>query len=172
MTKIEKDSLDGSLQTRGAFFKRAQLDIVQNQIANAARRYVDPATGAVDATKVTTRTCLVCGSREMKLLFTKNGFPHVRCLECGFIFVNPILREDVLAAYYSAIEGSWAEITEQEEYDSIQSRYYHFHMDNIEDVLTSANRTLLDIGCSSGRFLNVARARLDACGSRNQPLRR
>lgn len=157
--KRDKNSFDGSLQTKGAFHRDAGYDLVEKQVSDSAKGCIDPRTGEVDWTKTINRACLVCGSSERHPLFKKNGFPHVKCLKCGFLYVNPILREDVLIEYYSAIEGSWAEMTEKEEYKVFQNEYYHFHMDNIEANATTSNHTILDIGCNNGAFLSVASKR-------------
>lgn len=33
--------------------------------------------------------CDLCGDENYEVLFVKEGFPHVRCRECGLVFVNP-----------------------------------------------------------------------------------
>ncbi len=35
--------------------------------------------------------CDLCGGQSHDLLFEKEGFPHVRCRDCGMVFVNPRL---------------------------------------------------------------------------------
>jgi len=35
--------------------------------------------------------CDLCGGDEHALLFEKEGFRHVRCLDCGMVFINPRL---------------------------------------------------------------------------------
>ena len=157
--KTDKNSFNGSLQTKGAFFRKSGYELVQNQISDSAKRYLDPKTGEIDAVKTTERNCLVCGSVERRLLFKKNQFPHVKCLECDFIYVNPILREDVLIDYYSGIKDSWAEMTEKDDYNEFQKKYYHFQVDNIQAQVTTSNHSILDIGCNNGEFLMVARER-------------
>lgn len=157
---IDKNAFDGSLQTRGAFFRRARYDLVQDQISDAARRLLDPATGELPPALLAERVCVVCGSSRRRTLFVKNRFPHVKCEGCGFVYVNPILREDTLIEYYSAIEGSWTEVVENEEYNAFQKRYYDFHIDNIERIAGRApGGAILDIGCNSGEFLVAARLR-------------
>ncbi len=37
--------------------------------------------------------CDLCGSEQHRLLFVKEGFRHVRCDDCGMVFVNPRLAE-------------------------------------------------------------------------------
>jgi 2-polyprenyl-3-methyl-5-hydroxy-6-metoxy-1,4-benzoquinol methylase len=42
--------------------------------------------------KITVK-CDLCGSEQHRLLFVKEGFRHVRCADCGMVFVNPRLAE-------------------------------------------------------------------------------
>ncbi len=156
--KTDKNAFDGSLQTKGAFFRRARYDTVQDQIGESVKRYLGT-DGRVLPGLSQERVCVVCGSEKRRTLFVKNGFPHVRCEGCSFVYVNPILKEEALREYYADIQGSWAEMTEKAEYNEFQNKYYHFHLDNIEALLTTPNRSILDIGCNNGEFLVVARER-------------
>lgn len=40
--------------------------------------------------KPTERPCDVCGSTHNRFLFDKEGYAHVRCVDCGLVFVDPI----------------------------------------------------------------------------------
>lgn len=156
---VDKNSFDGSLQTKGAFFKKTNLSLVQDQISDAVKKYIDSDRMTVLPQFAQERPCLVCGSSERETLFLKNCFPHVRCVDCGFVYVNPILNEAELVAYYSHVEGSWADVTENEAYTVYQNLYYGFHLDNIERVIQCPNRSILDVGCNNGEFLSMARQR-------------
>lgn len=70
--KIDKNSFDGSLQTKGAFCRRARYDLIQDQISEAAKRFIDPATGNLFASMVTERACVICGSEKRRPNFVKN----------------------------------------------------------------------------------------------------
>ncbi len=156
---IDKNSFDGSLQTKGEFFKKANFGSVHDQINQAALKFVDPIKKEILEPYRQERVCLVCDATETQPLFRKSCFQHVRCNRCGFIYVNPMLREELLIEYYSGVSGSWADITEQDAYTSFQNKYYQFHIDNIERNIQCSNRAILDIGCNNGEFLTVARAR-------------
>ena len=41
------------------------------------------------------RKCLICNSKSNEILFNKNGYNHVVCKRCNFVFVNPILKSKV-----------------------------------------------------------------------------
>jgi 2-polyprenyl-3-methyl-5-hydroxy-6-metoxy-1,4-benzoquinol methylase len=47
--------------------------------------------------KTKTVPCDLCGSAKYRVLFVKEGFPHVRCLSCGLVFVNPRLEHHIEA---------------------------------------------------------------------------
>lgn len=38
-------------------------------------------------------SCDICGSGRSRPLFTKEGFVHVRCSDCGLVYVNPRLTD-------------------------------------------------------------------------------
>ena len=155
---IDKNSFDGSLQTKGAFFRGARLDVVQEQINSAAKQFLDLEKGCVLPNLTEERVCVVCGSAKRRMLFLKNLFPHVQCEECAFVYVNPILKEAELISYYRGVSGSWADVTEKQEYNAFQSRYYQFHLDLIAQHSRSPVKTILDIGCNNGEFLSAAKA--------------
>ncbi len=45
----------------------------------------------MDFQEKTAVACDLCGGEDQSLLFVKEGFPHVRCLRCGLVFVSPRL---------------------------------------------------------------------------------
>jgi len=103
--------------------------------------------------------CPVCGSSKIKFKFFKNGFNFVKCQKCNLIFVNPRPTADFLKKYYS--EGA----TYRYMQNVILHRTAKFRIQIIlKPKLKIVNRffkknknKLLDIGCASGHFLNLAR---------------
>jgi len=45
----------------------------------------------LDGNKAVLVPCDLCGGADHRLLFVKEGFRHVQCIECGLVFVNPRL---------------------------------------------------------------------------------
>jgi hypothetical protein len=39
--------------------------------------------------------CNLCGGAEKELLFDKDGFRHVRCRDCGLVYVTPRLSDHI-----------------------------------------------------------------------------
>ncbi|AXK34591.1 class I SAM-dependent methyltransferase [Streptomyces armeniacus] len=102
-------------------------------------------------------TCHLCGETRQQPLFRPAGenwaYHVVRCPSCGFLYRNPnILPErlgDLYADNYSTfLTGSYAEN---------RQRRYRLTMDAFAPVLDDGDgRRLLDFGCGSGLFLEVA----------------
>lgn len=86
----------------------------------------------------------------------------VRCVHCGLIFVNPRPPFEDLARQY---EGSYFNCPEPtfggyEDYDADREdimRTFRGRMKLIRPLLGSATARLLDVGCATGIFLEVAR---------------
>ncbi len=156
---IDKNNFDGSLQTKGEFFKNANFEAVYDQINSAILKYIDPEKKVLLKEFGEERVCLVCDSSNRRNLFIKGGFQHVCCADCGFIYVNPILKEELLIEYYSQVSGSWADITAKEAYTTFQNLYYQFHLENILKHIKVPERSILDIGCNNGEFLSAAKSK-------------
>jgi len=74
----------------------------------------------------------------------------VRCNKCGFVYTNPLILLDSQKGGYTNAEGyrPSADNIEPEE-------LFNFTMNLIERYNTDG-KTLLDVGCGKGEFLNVA----------------
>jgi 2-polyprenyl-3-methyl-5-hydroxy-6-metoxy-1,4-benzoquinol methylase len=100
-------------------------------------------------------SCNLCGQNSARVLFVKKGFILGRCAHCGLVYVqNPPEREG-LHRLYSFQADYHACFRDDDkacaEHTTIAGRHYR---------LIAKHKTpgrLLDIGCSAGFFLNVAR---------------
>lgn len=103
--------------------------------------------------------CRICGSNDSKPFAVKNGFHLTQCHACQLVQVADDLSDVQLETYYdeSFFDETYDWLKEQrgrkKEYDK-----FHFRMEEIERF-TSEKGTILDIGCSYGFFLDVARNR-------------
>lgn len=94
--------------------------------------------------------CDLCGSTETALLFEKEGFSHVRCKNCGLVYVNPRLKAHRDFQRISGT-GSMGE-------DQISSAQISRICRELAIFATyrKLNR-ILEIGAGRGWFLSVAR---------------
>lgn len=101
----------------------------------------------------------MCKTANARTLFKKNGFPHVQCSACEFIYVSPILKDSIIDEHYRNVSNDWTVVTATPEYVKMQDAYSNFHLDHIERLSKGNSRTLLDIGCNAGDFLLHAQRR-------------
>jgi 2-polyprenyl-3-methyl-5-hydroxy-6-metoxy-1,4-benzoquinol methylase len=101
----------------------------------------------------------LCEENETTLLFTKDGYKHVRCNSCGLIYVNPRLRhsKENLDSFYASDEDSDGLIESllHRAYSVKRQKIFCAELKKMERYRQS-NR-ILDIGCSFGGFLNAAK---------------
>ena len=103
--------------------------------------------------------CRICGSSDTTPFLVKNGFHLARCNTCRLVQVADDLSDVELETYYD--EGFFDETYDWLREQSGRTKEYekfHFRMDEIEQF-TPGKGMLLDIGCSFGFFLDVARQR-------------
>lgn len=99
------------------------------------------------------RTCPVCNSSKSGFLFYKSGGAYVKCNECTMVYANPVFKDDYLEEYYKTNHAVQSEIVESD-----QEFYNNLYSKGLQLTLNLVNAdTVLDIGCSSGGFLNIAK---------------
>lgn len=126
-------------------------------MANHAR-YIDPNTGKFHQKFLEERNCPVCGHGSSKYLLSKSGGTYVVCSECGMVFTNPAFKDSELIGYYTTNHSVQSEIVASDE--PFYRNLYETGLRHISSVINrSAINTprILDVGCSSGGFLNIAR---------------
>ena len=102
--------------------------------------------------------CDLCGADTKELLFEKDTFRHVRCCQCGLVYVTPRLIDSVgqQESFYDSLANH------SDDFDGISSRDYSGGRK--KRLLAEAasykkyDRTgrILDIGCGFGGFLKAA----------------
>jgi SAM-dependent methyltransferase len=120
---------------------------------------LDPATGRLADRLAQTIDCPLCGGSSHRTLFEKQGFSFVRCEECRLVFVNPQVREDVVLEEYRTAETNdlWFEVLTSERQLALDREKFGEVLDLLEPYRGGAR--LLDVGCSIGLFLDLARER-------------
>src|SRR6188768_3493522 len=112
--------------------------------------------------------CNLCGGVEHRHLFRKRGFELVRCAGCGLAFIaNPPSADDVAGLYSAAADYHGALLDPADPGFAAMRRIARQHVKMLRrSVRAPRGLRLLDIGCSSGLFLDEARAAgFDASGA-------
>jgi 2-polyprenyl-3-methyl-5-hydroxy-6-metoxy-1,4-benzoquinol methylase len=94
--------------------------------------------------------CDLCSSTETRLLFEKEGFRHVRCKNCGLVYVNPRLKAHRDLQRISGTGSMGEDQISPAQLNRICRELAIF------GVYRRMNR-ILEIGAGRGWFLSVAR---------------
>lgn len=121
------------------------------------KKYIDIDTGLFSKVYTKNRVCPVCSSSNELEIFTKEGGRYVKCLDCTMVYLNPVFTDEAIKDYYETNHSEQSEVVESDT-DSFYIDIYNNGLDSIKKV--SSNFTnILDIGCSSGVFLDLAKKR-------------
>ena len=117
--------------------------------------------------------CNLCGADDNALVTEMGGLHIVRCRQCGLVYVNPRYQDQALQEIYTREYYAHDGIN-----DGLDFFGYDNYLDDEENIkITFAKRLktieryasrgkLLDIGCATGFFLDLARSRgWDVVGS-------
>lgn len=112
--------------------------------------------------------CNLCSKNDTKLVFKINGHRIVKCVNCSLMYINPRLKEKSLHEIYKKEYYENAEFKNS----NTQSLFgYDLYIEEKEDVVNTFKRRLeviekykkkgkiLDIGCATGFFLELAKSR-------------
>lgn len=124
-----------------------------------AYRFIDSATGKIYDHLVQRVDCPVCDVDDSVWVFDKGGFDFVKCRHCGLLHVNPQLKPETQDAIYKQSKTAdwWIRVqkkTREQEWNA-EKKFL--------PALRELNRMypgkgkLLDVGCSIGQFLTLAR---------------
>lgn len=110
--------------------------------------------------------CNLCGADNTAPLMEIDGFHIVRCKQCGLIYVNPRHGEEALHEIYTESYYDHDGITNGVEfygYDDYLRDEENIRITfarRLETIERYANKDrLLDVGCATGFFLDLARQR-------------
>ncbi len=103
--------------------------------------------------------CNLCGGIEHVPLFRKNGFELVRCAGCGLAFIaNPPRADEVAQLYSAAAAYHGALLDPADPGFAAMRKIARQHVRMLRRSLRAVQGLrLLDVGCSSGLFLDQAR---------------
>ena len=121
---------------------------------------IDKKTGKIKKRLVEQINCPLCGNLKYKLVFVKNGFDFVRCDKCALVYVNPRMKEKEITKFYDSKADSNTralDFLSSPLQQKIDKELYIELFNKIKKRVPSGK--VLDIGCSFGNFLKVAKDR-------------
>lgn len=121
------------------------------------KKYIDHKTGIFLEKYTRKRTCPVCSSNNELEMFFKEGGRYVKCKDCGMVYLNPVFKDFAIKDYYESNHAEQAEVVETDT-DNFYVNIYNNGLDDIQNF-SSNILNILDIGCSSGTFLDLAKKR-------------
>lgn len=111
------------------------------------------------ATPTQDRPCFLCGCSDSEPFVALGEFGVVKCRGCGLGTTCPFPTEEQSARLSGSIYTLEERLRVYESKRSTLRRRYEKQLDEIGSLLGGRTGRLLDIGCSLGEFLNVARSR-------------
>lgn len=119
------------------------------------RKFIDPQTGEFHASSAEHRACPACAATDATEMFRKSGGRYVSCNKCSMVYLNPALKQEALERYYSGLNTGQGQIVASE-----SAFYRELYTQGLADVETMVPKgRILDIGCSTGFFLDIAKER-------------
>lgn len=147
-SRLKKESTNAHKLHKGRAF-------VYKRVEDYHKKYIDKKTGKFFSELTKIRNCPVCDSSKYIFIFNKSGGTYVKCRNCTMVFVNPVFKEDALEKYYIGLNTGQAEVVQNE------SEFYNeIYTKGLNTIFKLVNKgKILDVGCSSGFFLNIAKKR-------------
>ncbi len=153
-----KNAFDGSLQMGiRNFMARTGRDEHLKHVERRCKYFMDPKTKRLKAHMAAPRPCPMCEKDNTEEIFVKDGFSHVQCKPCGFMYVSPVARDEVVEEFYRQ-EKSWAAVLENPTQLDFDRKKFAYGLDAALEFCPS-NPRVLDVGCGPGIFIDVARER-------------
>jgi 2-polyprenyl-3-methyl-5-hydroxy-6-metoxy-1,4-benzoquinol methylase len=115
--------------------------------------------------QITNSACVVCKARHIHYVFSLEEHRIVRCNECGFMFINPQPSDEALSRIYG---NDYFVLSDNQQgldhVSDLKKSTANKYIDLLfaEDALTKSplqGKTLLEIGCGDGDFLEAAASR-------------
>ena len=120
-------------------------------------KYINIKTGIFLEKYTEHRNCPICENNNELEIFHKEGGRYVKCQDCNMVYINPVFKDSAIKEYYEGNHTEQSEVVESDT-DDFYVTIYNGGLDAIVKVVPSVDN-ILDIGCSSGTFLNQIKKR-------------
>ena len=100
------------------------------------------------------RSCIICNTKKNKILFYKNNFKHVKCINCDFVYVNPILKEKIQLKALKK-ETSYNKVMANKVNVRLDILRFKYGLQKLNT--TNKRKKILDYGCGFGLFIDQAK---------------
>jgi len=136
------------------FTHKKRLKLWESSI-NSRSKWIDPETSLFYPDLLEDRSCPVCGVDGPELMFEKEGGRYQQCSNCTMTYLSPVFKDEYLNKHYENNH------TVQSETVSADLDFYHVIYGQGLDLVLDHSKVekVLDIGCSSGVFLDMCAKR-------------
>lgn len=157
---MKKNNFDLSLKI-GA----KKLHDSRKKFYRAANRYHNKflnKNGMIKENYLENRLCPLCKNKG-RFLFYKNGGTYKICDNCEMIYLDPCFKDFELVKYYKNMHNMQSTTIKNEE--KFYKKIYNYGLSLIKkNIGDGQNKNILDIGCSSGLFLDLAKKNFKTYG--------
>ena len=156
--KSTKHDAGASIGSKEFFEKTNRIELM-HKVDIELSQFVESKTGNLrDDLNLVYRNCPVCQSKGYVTSFYKYGFPHLVCKNCSMLYVSPILSEATLNEFYkdSVICNGAYEVVNSDTQREFDSPKFIEGINTITKHNSNKRGKLLDIGCLTGHFMEVA----------------
>ena len=117
------------------------------------KSFIDGASGLFKQEFIEKRDCPVCAKNNSNTLFSKEGGQYVKCAECQMVYLNPVFTDKAITQYYTNNKVEQALVVGDD--TSFYTKLYSQGLRSAQHETSMG--TILDIGCSAGIFLDIAK---------------
>jgi len=116
------------------------------------KRFIDIDTGKLLIHLQQERSCPVCNSLDKIHIMDKSASTYYKCSNCSMVYLNPILNPSATIDYYTNLNTGQGDTVSND--SKFYTEIYSLGLDSIEKFISRGS--ILDIGCSTGFFLDLA----------------
>lgn len=117
------------------------------------KQFINSQTGRLHEYLKIDRACPVCNSSSSSHILDKSASSYFKCNECSMVYLNPIMNAEATVDYYTNLNTGQGDTVSSE--SDFYTEIYSMGLNTISDFINKGK--LLDIGCSTGFFLDIAK---------------